>query len=245
MDRARQVLAGLPRHWGPPRQPEAGQRGSFVPDIFDEVEEDLRAERMKRLLARYGGLLSGLMLLVVVGVAGLEGWRWWQGRAAAQVAASYLAAGRDAAAQGADLKAVANRYVSMAAEAPAGYRALARLRAAALLAETGDRAGALAQWEEIARDGSIDPLYRDLATLMWGMHSLDSGDPAAIEARLAPLAEGKGAWQASAQEIRALATLKRGETETARRTLTALTTSSDAPQGVRERARRLLQEIGG
>lgn len=244
MDRAGRF--GWPaRHRTPPRRPEAGQRGSFVPDIFDEVEEDLRAERMKRLLARYGGLLAGVLLLAVIGVAGLQGWRWWHGRIASQTAAAYLAAGREAAQPGADLKAVADRYASMAAEAPASYRALARLRAAALLAETGDRAGALALWEEIARDGSIEPLYRDLATLMWGMHSLDSGDPAVIEARLAPLAEGNGPWRASAQEIRALAALKRGETEAARRTLTALAADPMAPQGVRDRAGRLLQEVGG
>mgnify|MGYP002623724240 CR=1 FL=1 len=233
------------RHRMSPRRPAAGQRGSFVPDIFDEVEEDLRAERMKRLLTRYGGLLAGLLLLVVIGVAGLQGWRWWQGRAAAQAAIAYLAAGRDAAQPGADLKAVAERYAGIAADAPAGYRALARLRAAALLAESGDRTGALAQWEEIARDGSIDLLYRDLATLMWGLHSLDSGDPAAIEARLAPLAEGNGPWRASAQEIRALAAIRRGETETARRNLAALAADPAAPQGVRERAGRLLQGIGG
>ncbi len=212
-------------------------------DIFDEVQEDLRAERMKRLMTRYGGLLAGLMLLAVASVGGMQGWRWWQSRQAAQTAEVYMAANKSAAEPGADGKAAADRFAAIAAEAPPGYRSLARLRAAALKAEAGDRAGALALWEEIARDGAIGPLYRDLGTVMWSLHSLDSGDPAAIESRLAPLAEGP--WRASVQEIRALAAMKRGATEEAKQLLTGLTTAPAAPQGVRDRAGKLLAEIGG
>lgn len=211
-------------------------------DIFDEVQEDLRAERMKRLLARYGGLLLGVMLLVVAGVAGLQGWRWWEARTAAQVAERYLAVNKAAAEPGADGKAAAADFAGIAAEAPAGYRTLARLRAAALKAESGDRAGALAQWDDVARDDAAKGIYRDLANVMWGLHSLQEGDPAAIEARLAPLAEG--AWKSSVQEIRALAAIRRGETEVARGLLTALVADATAPQGLRDRAGKLLAGLG-
>ena len=216
-----------------------------MPDIFDEVEEDLRADRMRRLAARYGGLLAGALLLVVAGVAGMQGWRWWQGRQAAEAASGYLAASRDAAAEGADLKAVADRFAALAAESPAGYRTLARLRAAALKAESGQRQEALALWEAVAADAAADPVLRDLATLLWGLHALDSGDPAAVEARLAPLVAPGGPWRASAEEIRALAALRRGETEAARRTLAALAADNEVPRGVRERAGRLLQGLDG
>lgn len=214
-----------------------------MPDIFDEVEEDLRAERMKRLLARYGGVLTGAMLLVVAGVAGVEGWRWWESRGAAEAAETYLAAGRTAAEPDADLKSVAGRYDALATSAPGGYRTLARLRAAALKAETGDREGALADWDMVARDGGTDPLYRDLATVLWGLHSVDAGDAATIEARLAPLSAGP--WHASVEEVRALAALKRNDTEAAKRILTALQADGAAPQGVRDRAGRLLAGLGG
>jgi hypothetical protein len=222
-----------------------------VADIFDEVEEDLRAERARSLLARYGGVLAGLALLVVLGAAGLQGWRWWEAREGAAAAERYLAADRaaevpettPAANRGAEYKAAAERFGAVAAAAPAGYRTLARLRAAALEAEAGERDAALAQWDAAARDHASDPLYRDLASLMWALHALDGGDPAAIEARLAPLADGP--WRASAEEIRALAALKRGETEAAKQRLTALAGDPQAPQGVRERASRLLAGLGG
>jgi hypothetical protein len=218
-----------------------------VPDIFDEVSEDLRAERMRKLLARYGGLLAGLALAIVLGVAGLQGWRWWQDRQAAQAATAYLAAAQGAAAEGADPRAAAERFAAVAADAPSGYRTLARLRAAALRAEAGEREAALALWDGIARDGAVEPLFRDLATLLWGLHALDGGgvDPAQVEARLAPVAAAGNPWRASAEEVRALAAIRRGETEAARRMLAALAADANAPAGVRDRAGRILAVLGG
>jgi len=219
-----------------------------VADIFDEVQEDLRAERAKRLLNRYGGLLAGAALVAVLAVAGVQGWRWWQERAAMAAAQGYLSAARVASEPGMDAGAAAGRFAAVAKEAPAGYRVLARLRAAALRAEAGDRDAALAEWDAVSRDGSVDAPFRDLATVLWGTHALEKDDAtgaAAVEARMAPLAEGNGPFRASAAEVRALAALKRGETDAARRGLQTLANDGAAPQGVRDRAGRLLSGIGG
>ena len=215
-------------------------------DIFDEVKEDLRAERTRQLFNRYGGLLAGLALLAVMAVAGVQGWRWWQDRAAMATAEGYLAAARAASEQGTDAAAAAGRFAAVAAEAPPGYRVLARLRAAALRAEAGERDAALAEWDAIARDGAADATFRELATVLWGTHALEKDDTATgVEARVAPLAEGNGPFRASAAEVRALAALKRGETDAARRGLQALANDGGAPPGVRERAGRLLSGMGG
>ncbi len=217
-------------------------------DIFDEVQEDLRAERAKRLLNRYGGLLAGAALLAVLAVAGVQGWRWWEGRAALAAAEGYLAAARAASEPGTDAAASAGRFAAVAAEAPPGYRVLARLRAAALRADAGERDAALAEWDAVARDGSVDAPFRDLATVLWGTHALEKDDAAtatAVEARLAPLAGGNGPFRASAAEVRALAALKRGETEAARRGFQALANDGGAPPGVRERAGKVLSGMGG
>jgi hypothetical protein len=215
-----------------------------LPDLIDEVDEELRAERAKKLAQRYGGLATAALLLAIAGVAGWEGWRWYERREAAQAGQAFLAATRDAAAEGADLRASADRFAGLAQGAPTGYRTLARLRAAALLAETGQLDAALAAWEAISRDNEADPLYRDLATVLWGLHALDQGDAAQIEARMTPLAVPGAPWRASAQEVLALAALKRGNTEQARRALQAVLADATTPQGLRERASRLLQGLG-
>jgi hypothetical protein len=215
-----------------------------LPDLIDEVDEELRAERAKKLAQRYGGLATGALLLAIAGVGGWEGWRWYERRQAAQASESFLAASRDAAAEGADLRASAERFAGIAQGAPAGYRTLGRLRAAALLAETGQLDAALAAWEALARDAETDQLYRDLATVLWGLHALDQGDAAMIEARMGPLATADAPWRASAQEVLALAALKRGNTGGARRALQAVLADATTPQALRERAGRLLQGLG-
>jgi len=215
-----------------------------LPDLIDEVDEELRAERAKKLAQRYGGLATGVLLLAIAGVGGWEGWRWYEGRQAVQASQGFLAASRDAAAEGADLRALAERFAGIAQASPAGYRTLARLRAAALLAETDQLEAALAAWEALARDKETDQLYRDLATVLWGLHALDRGDAAMIEARMGPLAVPGAPWRASAQEVLALAALKRGNTEQARGALRAMLADATTPQGLRERAGRLLQGLG-
>lgn len=221
-----------------------------MPDIFDEVQEELRAERARQLGMRYGGMLAGVALLVLAGLGGWQGWQWYEQRQNSQAALTFLEAHRAAEAPGADLKAVGDRFAALANDSPAGYRTLSLLRAAALKAETGDRAAALAMWDRVASDGGTPQLYRDLASLMWALHGMDSQDPALLAARLDPLAQaGSQAagspWRASARELRALLAIRRGETAEARRDLEALAADVTAPRGLRDRAGRLAAGLGG
>lgn len=215
-----------------------------MPDIFDEVQEELRAEKARQLGIRYGSMLAGAALLALAGIGGWQGWRWHQERQAAEAAAVFLQAHRAAEAQGADLKAAGERFAAMAPGAPEGYRILARLRAAALKAETGERDAALALWDQVAGDTAAPQIYRDHAALMWVLHGLDTQDPAVLAGRIAPLATAGGAWSASARELQALVAIRRGEAAEAKRTLEALANDVTAPRGLRDRAGKLAAGLG-
>lgn len=216
-----------------------------MPDIFDEVEEDLRADRARRLAQRWGGVALGVALLALAGAGGWQYWRHQGTQKAEAAAASYVALHRGAERPGADLAATADGFAAIGRDAPEGYRVLARLRAAALKAETGNAAAAQALWAEVANDSAADALYRDLATLLSVSHALDSGDPAALAARIAPLTAAGNPWRGSAQEIAALIALKRGATAEARRMFEALAADGGSPPGVRERAQRLAAGLRG
>lgn len=213
-------------------------------DLVDEVDAELRAERAKRLARRYGALALGAILLVLAGVAGWQGWRWYEAREAGRAAETYLAAMREAAAEGVDLAAAAERFAAVAETAPAGYRVLARLRAAALYAEIGQRGRALQLYDAVAGDAGADPLYRDLALVLWGLHALDEEDPARVAQRLAPLAAAGTPWRASAREVLLIAAIRRGDAAEARRQLDALLADEHTPAGVRERATRAVEGLG-
>jgi hypothetical protein len=216
-----------------------------VPDIFDEVQEDLRAERARGLLKRFGGLFIVALLLVLAGVGGWQLWQQYKSRNAQREAGLYLAAQTLADGPQTGRAGALPQFATIATEAGPGYRTLARLRAAALKADAGDAAGAAALWNEVSADTQADPLLRDLASLQWALHQVDAGDPAAISARLQPLSLPANPWHALAQEAQALLALRQGQTDAARSLLKSLSADTTAPDGVRARAGGLLQRLGG
>jgi hypothetical protein len=217
-----------------------------VVDIFDEVDEELRAERAQLLLKRYAGLIIAVALLIVAAVAGWQAWHWWQARQDMAAGQRYLAAMAlmQSPAAAANNQEILGTFDTLAQSAPEGYRTLARLQAAALKAQHGDPRGAAAQWNDIATDGSADPLLRDLASLLWCQQQIDTGDPALLETRLKALAEPGNAWRPLAQEQLALLDLRQGKTEAAKASLSKLTQDVTAPNGVRQRAAALLGRLG-
>src|ERR1700722_17813936 len=96
---------------------------------------------MQALLKKYAGVLFAAALLVIGGVAGWKAWIWYQDRRDFAAAASYLSASNiseTAGATGPTQPAAIAAFQVVAADAPNGYRILARLREAAIRANTGD-----------------------------------------------------------------------------------------------------------
>jgi hypothetical protein len=211
-------------------------------DIFDEIEEDLRKERAKKLWDRYGWIVLVVAGGIILGVAGWRGWQWYEHRQAAQAAERFLAAA--AAADRGEAAAAAAAFAELSRGAPSGYRVLARLHEAGLKARQGATAEAVALYETLARDSAVPPLYRDLAALLAVLHQADSGDPRALADRLAPLAAPGAAFRHSAMELQAVLAERRGDRAEARRLLEALAEDRGAPDGVRRRAGEMLGAFG-
>lgn len=218
-------------------------------DIFDEVEEELRAERAEQFMKKYGGAMLGACLLVIAAAGGWKAWEWRRVQQDADAATRYLTAAartEGGGVAGPDRAAAATAFEAVAADAPEGYRVLSRLRAAGLKAQTGDLAGASALWDQVAADTSADPLLRDLASLTWCLHHADQPDSSGmVEARLRPLAAPGGPWRALALEQLALLDLRLGRTDAAKAGFRKLTEDTTAPEGARGRASALLQRMGG
>ena len=214
-----------------------------MPDIFDEVDEDLRHERARALVRRYGVAAIAAAVLVVVGVAGYEGVQWRQARADRAAAAAYIAASAAADVPSQHAAAIA-QLTHIADTAPAGYRTLARLRLAALYAADHEAVRADAAWEQVAGDGAAPRAMRDLATLQWAQHAVDAGDPALIESRLQPLVLPGAPFHALARETLALLDLRRNKTRDAIETLRLVAADPAASEDVRARARAMLAQLG-
>lgn len=227
-------------------------------DIFDEIDEELRADKTKAVLRRYGGLIAAGVFAVVLGVGAWQGWHWWQQRqdqgaatrffAAMQIADTLaptpgLAPAETAATAEKRGRAIAD-FAAIAADASPGYRALARLREAGLKADAGDLSGAVAVWDQLAGDASADPLLRDLATLTSATRQIDTADPAALADRLKPMVAEGNPWRALAEEQLALLDIRQGKPDVAKTVLARLARDLAAPAGVRNRSGVLLLRLG-
>lgn len=207
--------------------------------LFREVDEDLRHEQLHRLWKKYGGILIGAAVMVVVVVAGYQGWQAWQHSVRSGEANAYEQA------LSADPQAAALQ--TMAAEASTGYAALARLQAAADLLEKGQQAEAVQVYQALYTDGGADPVFRDLARVLYVTQAmqLPDAEPKALNGVLTPLVDPANAYRHSALELQALLHLKQGAEADAVKTFTALADDATAPQGLRTRAEQMVAALGG
>jgi len=216
-----------------------------VSDIFDEVSEDLRADRTRALLRRYGVWLIAAAVAVVLATAGYEAWSSHRKAEADLEGAKFLAASEIADGPADKRRDALSALLDLAQNGHGGYRTLARLRAAAVLADSHDLPGALAQWDAVASDTSAEADLRSFADLQWALHQVDQGDISVVETRLQKLTGTGATWRSLALEGEALLAIRQGQPDRARGLLKSLTTDTTATDSVRGRAAGLLQQIGG
>ena len=210
--------------------------------LLQEIDEELRQEHYAKLWKAYGHYVIAAAIVMVIAVAGYQGWRAYD--AQAREAAGERFAAALAQAKGGDPAGAAQAFSGIAADARAGYALLARFRQAASIAERGDRPAAAALYRAIAADKSVDSLYRDLALVLAGYQELDTAHPDALIQELAPLAADANPWRHSAREITALLTARKGDRDGARVLLTALAADFSTPPGMRTRASEMLTAFG-
>ena len=97
-------------------------------DIFREVDEEVRRERLTQLWNRYGSLLIAACVLLVAAVGGWRGYEWWQTKKAAEAGAQFEAA--IALSDQGKHKEAEEAFAKLSAGGPANYRMLAKFREA-------------------------------------------------------------------------------------------------------------------
>ncbi|HSA82139.1 MAG TPA: tetratricopeptide repeat protein [Geminicoccaceae bacterium] len=219
-------------------------RGSGASDEFiREVDEAVRQDRWLELWRHYGTYIIGGALAIVIGTGAGVAWRNYQESQREEEARRYAAAEellrRDRPSE------AAAAFLALAEDAGGGYDVLARLRAAEAQLEAGEADAAAASLARLAEDGAAPQVYRQLGDLLALQQSFDGADAAALSGRLAGLSEANAPWRYSALELEALAQLRAGAPEAARRTLETLLADPLTPGDLSRRAAELLASLGG
>jgi hypothetical protein len=210
-------------------------------DIFREVDEEVRRERLQQLWERHGNLLVALALLIVLGVGGWRGYDWWENRKAAESGAAFEAAvvlaesGKQAEAQTA--------FSKLAKEGSSGYRTLARFREAAELAKT-DSAAAVKAYASLAAESGLGRSLQDLAAIRAGLILVDTATPAELATRLEPLTATDRPFRHTARELLALGAWRAGDAAAAKRWFDLIAADVETPAGTRQRIEVLMTLSG-
>jgi hypothetical protein len=207
-----------------------------VSELFDEVDEDVRRDQLKKLWDRYSIYIVAGAILIIAAVGGWRGYQYLEAKKAAEVGSAFdKAVELSEANKHSEAEAAFN---DIAAKGPAGYRMLARLRAAAELANRDPQAAAK-MYDDIAADRSVGVTERDLAKVRAAGLLLDTITYPAMQQRLEAATTPEATFRHTARELLALSAWRAGDMAAARQWLELIANDGETPPGLRSRAEAL------
>jgi hypothetical protein len=207
-----------------------------VSELFDEVDEEVRREQLKKLWDKYSIFIVAGALLIIAGVGGWRGYQYFEAKKAAEAGGAFdKAVELSDANKHAEAEAAFNE---LAARAPSGYRMLARLRAAAEVAGRDPKAAAKL-YDDIAADRSVGAEQQDLARIRAAGLLVDSAGYSEMLQRLESSTGPEATFRHTARELLALSAWRANDTAAARKWLDLIANDGETPPSLRSRAEAL------
>lgn len=201
-------------------------------DIFHEVDEEVRRERLRQMWDRYGLFAIAAAVLLIAAVGAWRGYQWWEQKKAGEAGVRFEQA-VSLSEQGKHAEA-AEAFAKISNDGTAGYKLLARLRAAAALSETDPQA-AVKAYDEVASSSGISQTMQDLAALRAGILLVDTASFDEVRRRLEPLSQSGRPFRHTAREMLALSAWRTNDAAAARRYVDIITNDAETPQATRSR----------
>lgn len=202
-------------------------------DIFSEVDEALKRERVEKLWAEYGQTIIVAAAVLVISTAAGVAWRTWdQNKDAAETARVV---------QAIDSNNAISELSTIIGDSRSGPEIVALLTAAGLHQEKGGKEKAAALYRQAAEDRSVPKALRDLSRVLYVRTA--EGHPADEKlAVLMPVLENENSpylWQAKVEA--ALIYADENKYDAALSTLSGVdeTDTNSVPTSLKERVRAL------
>ena len=205
-------------------------------ELFDEVDEEVRRDQLKKLWDQYSIYIIAVALLIIAGVGGWRGYQYLEAKKAAEAGAAFdMAAGLSEQNKHAEAEAA---FADLAAKAPSGYRILARLRMATEVASRDPQAAAKV-FDEIAADRSVGTAEQDLARIRAAELLLETSTYPNMLQRLEPATAPTSTFRHTARELLALSAWRANDATAARQWLDLIANDGETPSTLRSRAEAL------
>ncbi len=207
-------------------------------DIFQEVDDEVRRDKAAEFWKKYQNVIVAGAVLIVLAAAGFRYWQYEKEKAAQAAGDQFQAA--IAAFDAGKPNDAFGGLAKIASEAPGGYRVLAEMTEAGAKAST-DPTGAIAAFQAIAGNASVEPLFRDAAKLRAAFVELTvPGQSAAAAAELTSLAGADSPYHRLARLTLGALAISRGDYDDAGKQLDEVLGDPDVSSAERALAERWL-----
>ncbi len=172
--------------------------------FFEEVDEEVRNEKFKELINKYGGYILTFVILVLAFAVGYEKIGEWRVSKAEQTNARYVqavSASSDYENNIAELESIVQTETGL-------YKDIARLQIANILLDNNQTEKALTVLAQINDDASASEKIREIAAVKLATYKIDSSSYSDIEKILNPIVQKGGAWAPMAKELLAMSAIQ-------------------------------------
>lgn len=206
-----------------------------------EVDDELRTDQFKSLWNRYGIMIAGAAIAIILATSAFKGYEWWRDNQASKSGDMFLAALTQAKDQKPDeaLKSLDE----LEKTGFGSYPLLARMRAATVLAAQGKGKDAVAAFDVIAADNTVDAPIRDMAQLRAALLLVDNGTYEDVAKRAELLTADTNPLRHSAREALGLSAWKAGKAKEAEGFFQTIANDKETPRALGERADLMLSII--
>ena len=208
--------------------------------IIQEVDDELRRDRIRKLWRQLGPFVIGAAVLVVLVVAGYEGWTWWQKTQSSKSSDLFYSATKIA--DGTDFDAAKTALDGVIKDGSGGYPMLAQFRQAALLAQQGKTDEAVAAYDGLSSSVSNTHL-RELALILAGNLLIDKADVGAVQQRVGGSLTPESPLRNAAREVLGLAQYKAGKLDDAMTSFNAIMTDPGVTSDIRSRIQIFMLQL--
>jgi hypothetical protein len=207
-----------------------------VSELFDEVDEEVRREQLKKLWDKYSLYIIALAILIVAAVGGWRGYQYLEAKKAAEAGDAFNKAA-ELSEQNKHSEAE-TAFSDLVAKGPYGYRLLSRFRLAAEV-EKRDPKAAVQMFDELAADRSIGAEQQELARIRAGGILVDTASYSDMKQRLEADTAPSATFRHVARELLALSAVRANDSSAARQWLDMISSDAETPPSLRSRAEAL------
>lgn len=207
-------------------------------DIFDELEEDLKEQKIYDLWKKWGNWIIGVALLIVIGSACVPAWKYYHHRVKADESTRYASA-LQLVAEG-KMDEAQKIFADLTTAGRTGYAQLAALQSAAL----STREGALKTYQDLSTREAANLSFAGLSKVLAGYAGAGSNQAASLETQFVPLAASGNPWQGLSLELQGVYALEKGDKNQAAKNFNVILNQQYISQQNTARALLMMAALG-